>query len=207
MFTRLSRTSSQMTLQSKPPTQPFVPLSASEHSAHKLLVASSSQSLSLPTAWEWLHDWEHDVNRCCAESCVFVCRIKFAFFAQFLCCLSICCLNFQRVFLLAVSFNLVCHMMMAACHWDAMRIGSRCRTNAVQCYNALQWLCDTSLTEFPRGACHHCNDMWHWRNGSRNRNSWSNKINWTDDSSFFSELTIDDHSTLWPSDCCCDITQ
>ena len=117
MFTCLSRTSSQMTLQSKPPTQPFVPLSASEHSAHKLLVASSSQSLSLPTVWEWLHVWEHDINYCCAESCVFVCRIKFAFFAQFLCCLSICCLNFQRVFLLAVSFNLVCHMMITMYWW------------------------------------------------------------------------------------------
>ena len=30
--------------------------------------------------------------------------------------------------------------------------GSRCRANAVQCHNALQWLCDTSLAEFPCGT-------------------------------------------------------
>ena len=138
-------------------------------------------------------------NQVCLFCTIFV--LPFYLLSQFSACFSVGC-----VFQFGLPHD-DHNVLMAACHWDAMRIGSRCRTNAVQCHNALQWLCDTSLTDFPRRACHHCNDMWYWRNVSRNRNSWSNKINWTDDSSFFSELTIDDHSTLWPSDCCCDITQ
>ena len=88
--------------------------------------------------------------------------------------------------------------LIAACHWYAMRMGLEMQS---QCGAVSQ--CTAMIVWHLTGRV----SMWHWRNVSRNQNSWSNNTNWTDDSSFFSDLTIGDHSTLWPSDCCCVITQ